>query len=158
VVASRRCDATQWAAPSELRCPRLVDSSHFPGSIHAFSRSGRRSRSASFLAGNRAERGCRSRRREFVGSHRAARDGRSRAVRIRAVRVVRAQIAAFHCSFRDAGSILVGARYEDRGMIVLKAASDDEARAEIARDPMVAAGTFAMTIASFHPFFPGCIP
>jgi len=59
---------------------------------------------------------------------------------------------------RDAGSILVGARYEDRGMIVLKAASEEEARAEIARDPMVAAGTFAMTIASFHPFFPGCIP
>ncbi len=59
---------------------------------------------------------------------------------------------------REAGKIVLGARYADQGMIVVRAASEEAARTEVAEDPMVAAGTFAMTIAAFHPFYPGCIP
>jgi uncharacterized protein YciI len=59
---------------------------------------------------------------------------------------------------RDTGALVIGARYADQGMIVVKAASEEEARAEIAKDPMVASGTFAMTIAEFLPFYSGCVP
>ena len=59
---------------------------------------------------------------------------------------------------RDSGAILIGARYADQGMIVVQAASEEAARAEVEKDPMVAAGTFAMTIAAFQPFYSGCIP
>ena len=56
---------------------------------------------------------------------------------------------------RDAGDIVLGARYADKGMIVLRAASEEAARAEIANDPGVLAGTFTFELSELRTFYPG---
>jgi uncharacterized protein YciI len=58
---------------------------------------------------------------------------------------------------RDAGRLLVGARYSDKGLIVLSAATEAEARAEIAKDPTVQAKVFAYEIHPFMVFYSGCL-
>lgn len=58
---------------------------------------------------------------------------------------------------RDAGLILLGARYADKGMLVLRAESEAAVRAEIDRDPMVTNDVFTYTIHAFHPFYEGCV-
>lgn len=59
---------------------------------------------------------------------------------------------------RRDGSILVGARYADTGMVILRAESEDRARAEIDGDPAVRSGIFVYTLSELHPFFGGCVP
>ena len=58
---------------------------------------------------------------------------------------------------RDAGAIVMGARYGDKGMLVLRAASEDAARAEIASDPGVQAGTFTFEVNELRTFYPGYV-
>lgn len=58
---------------------------------------------------------------------------------------------------RDTGALLFGARYSDKGLIVLEAADEAAARAEIERDPSVAAGTFRYALFPMHAFYPGCV-
>ena len=58
---------------------------------------------------------------------------------------------------RDAGDIVMGARYADKGMIVLRATSADAARAEIANDPGVQAGTFTFEVNEMRTFYPGYV-
>ena len=55
-------------------------------------------------------------------------------------------------------SILIGARYGDTGMVILRAESEERARAEIDRDPAVQAGIFKYTLAELRPFYNGCVP
>lgn len=59
---------------------------------------------------------------------------------------------------RQDGSILVGARYGETGMVILTAASEDRARTEIDQDPAVRSGIFKYTLSELRPFFGGCVP
>lgn len=58
---------------------------------------------------------------------------------------------------REAGDLLLGARYADQGMIVLRAADEAAARALVERDPAVRAEVFQYRIDRFHPFYGGCV-
>lgn len=60
-------------------------------------------------------------------------------------------------ALRSEGRLLLGGRYGDLGLVVLRAASLDEAKALVARDPAVKAGTFAVDVQPFYPFMPGCV-
>ncbi len=53
--------------------------------------------------------------------------------------------------------LLIGARYADKGMIIIKAADEAEAKTMIERDPMVANNIFQAEMHSFQPFYDGCI-
>jgi hypothetical protein len=55
-------------------------------------------------------------------------------------------------------SILIGARYGETGMIILRAESEEGARAEIDQDPAVSSGIFKYTLAELRPFYTGCVP
>lgn len=59
---------------------------------------------------------------------------------------------------RDAGVLLYGARYGDKGVVLLRVADEAAARAELAADPAVAAGTFNAAVFEFRPFYPGEVP
>lgn len=58
---------------------------------------------------------------------------------------------------REEGALLLGARYADKGVIILRAATEQEARARIERDPAVEAGVFVYDLAPFHPFYDGYV-
>ena len=58
---------------------------------------------------------------------------------------------------RDAGHLIMGARYSDVGLIILAAESEASARAMIDADPSMAAGTFAYEIHPFNVFYPGTV-
>ena len=51
----------------------------------------------------------------------------------------------------------MGARYADKGMIVLRAASEAAARAEIEADPGVVAGIFTFDVNELRVFYPGMV-
>ena len=53
--------------------------------------------------------------------------------------------------------ILVGARYADKGAIIIAAANEQEARAMVEHDPMVANKVFNLELHQFNPFYKGCI-
>jgi uncharacterized protein YciI len=58
---------------------------------------------------------------------------------------------------RTEGKLLLGGRYSDKGIIIVKAASEDAARAEIDRDPSVLNRTFTAAVHRFGPFYDGCV-
>ncbi|HUP48637.1 MAG TPA: hypothetical protein VNA04_07590 [Thermoanaerobaculia bacterium] len=58
---------------------------------------------------------------------------------------------------RDEETLLLGARYADKGMIILRSPSEAQARAEIESDPAVQAGVFTYELARLSPFFEGCV-
>lgn len=58
---------------------------------------------------------------------------------------------------RDEGRLQVGARYADKGFIVLAAESLEQARAWIDADPAVQAGSFVYEIHDFRVFYPGSL-
>ena len=58
---------------------------------------------------------------------------------------------------RDAHRIAMGARYADKGMIVLRAPTEGEARAEIEADPGVKAGIFTFELNELRVFYPGTV-
>jgi uncharacterized protein YciI len=58
---------------------------------------------------------------------------------------------------RDEGRLLVGARYAEKGLLVLRAASEDEAHALVKADPSMQAGTFAYSLAEFRVFYGGSL-
>lgn len=55
---------------------------------------------------------------------------------------------------RKDGVIAFGARYEELGMVVIRATSLDAARALIAEDPGVRAGIFEYRVAALNVFYP----
>ena len=55
-------------------------------------------------------------------------------------------------------SILIGARYGETGMVILRAESEERARAEIDQDPAVRSGIFKYTLSELRPFYNGCLP
>jgi uncharacterized protein YciI len=58
---------------------------------------------------------------------------------------------------RDAGHLVMGARYSDIGLIILAAESETAARAMIDADPSIAAGTFMYEIHPCNVFYPGTV-
>jgi hypothetical protein len=60
-------------------------------------------------------------------------------------------------ALRAAGTIVMGARYADVGLVVVAAASESDARKLFDGDPSLAAGTFALDIHRFSVFYPGYV-
>lgn len=60
-------------------------------------------------------------------------------------------------ALRSEGRLLLGGRYGELGLVLMRAANLDEARALVERDPSVKAGTFAVDVQPFYPFMPGCV-
>lgn len=58
---------------------------------------------------------------------------------------------------REAGHIRLGARYGDKGLIVLAATTADEARAWMNADPAMQHGTFAFELHPFAVFYGGSV-
>ena len=59
--------------------------------------------------------------------------------------------------WRDDKKIVLGARYSDKGMIVLSAHNEAEARAWLENDPMVVNKLFNLELYPFTPFYLGCL-
>jgi uncharacterized protein YciI len=58
---------------------------------------------------------------------------------------------------RAAGTIVMGARYGDVGLVVVTAATEADARRLFDADPSVAAGTFTLEVQRFAVFYPGYV-
>lgn len=58
---------------------------------------------------------------------------------------------------RAEGRLLLGGRYSDMGLVLVRAGSAQEARALVDRDPSVKHGTFEAEVHPFYPFMPGCV-
>jgi hypothetical protein len=58
---------------------------------------------------------------------------------------------------RDADRIAMGARYADKGMIVLRSETEAAARGEIEADPGVRAGIFTFELNELVPFYSGYV-
>ena len=60
-------------------------------------------------------------------------------------------------AIRDQGRLVLGARYADKGLIVVESATEQEARALFEQDPSIAEGIFAYTIFEFNVFYSGTV-
>jgi uncharacterized protein YciI len=58
---------------------------------------------------------------------------------------------------RERGVIRIGARYGDKGLVVVAAESAAAARRLLDDDPSIAAGTFAFEVHPFMVFYPGSV-
>jgi uncharacterized protein YciI len=58
---------------------------------------------------------------------------------------------------RDEGRLVLGARYSDKGLVVVRAASDQEAHAMMAEDPSIRARVFAYELHPFKVFYGGTV-
>jgi len=60
-------------------------------------------------------------------------------------------------SLREAGHIVMGARYSDIGLIIFSAKSAEEVRALMSQDPSMSAGTFKYEVHALNVFYPGLV-
>jgi len=58
---------------------------------------------------------------------------------------------------REAGHIVLGARYSDIGLIIFSARSAEEVRAMMSQDPSMTAGTFKYEVHLINVFYPGLV-
>ncbi len=58
---------------------------------------------------------------------------------------------------RDAGHLVMGARYADKGLVVLTASDEAQVRALMEEDPSVQAGVFQYEVFAFHVFYGGTL-
>lgn len=58
---------------------------------------------------------------------------------------------------RDAGHIVMGARYSDKGLLIFTAKSASEVKAMMDLDPSIAVGTFRYEVHDFNVFYPGTV-
>lgn len=56
---------------------------------------------------------------------------------------------------RESGILVMGARYADKGLVIVAATNAAEARAQMEQDPSIAAGTFAFEVHPFSVFYAG---
>ena len=59
---------------------------------------------------------------------------------------------------RKDGILLFGARYSDKGVVLLRLPDEAAVHTELAADPALAAGVFKAAVHAFHPFYPGEVP
>ncbi len=58
---------------------------------------------------------------------------------------------------REAGSVVMGARYADKGLVVVAAPTIEAARAMMDGDPSIATGTFVFDVHPFNVFYGGTV-
>ncbi|MBX2990870.1 MAG: hypothetical protein KF749_06825 [Bacteroidetes bacterium] len=58
---------------------------------------------------------------------------------------------------RTSGTIVIGARYSDKGLLVVQAASEEEARTHFADDPSVLNSVFRFEVFRLGVFYGGCV-
>lgn len=58
---------------------------------------------------------------------------------------------------RTEGKLLLGGRYSDKGIIIVRGASEEAVRAEIDQDPSVVNHTFNAVVYPFGTFYDGCV-
>lgn len=58
---------------------------------------------------------------------------------------------------RDEGRLVMGARLAERGLLVLAAASEEQARGWVEQDPAVQHKTFVYEMHALQVFYPGCL-
>jgi uncharacterized protein YciI len=58
---------------------------------------------------------------------------------------------------REAGHIVLGARYSDIGLIIFSARSAEDVGALMSQDPSMTAGTFKYEVHQFNVFYPGLV-
>jgi uncharacterized protein YciI len=58
---------------------------------------------------------------------------------------------------RDAGQIVVGARYSDKGLLIFTAKSVAEVKQLMDQDPSISAGTFKYEVHDFNVFYSGTL-
>ena len=58
---------------------------------------------------------------------------------------------------RAAGTIVMGARYADIGLVVVTATTEADARKLFEGDPSIAGGTFTIDVQRFSVFYPGFV-
>ena len=58
---------------------------------------------------------------------------------------------------RDQGSLVLGARYADKGLVVLQATSEQEARSMMDQDASIKNGVFAYEVYDFNVFYGGSV-
>lgn len=58
---------------------------------------------------------------------------------------------------RESGHLVMGARYSDKGLVVVRAGSVEEVREMMAQDESIEAGTFKYEVHPFAVFYPGAI-
>lgn len=56
---------------------------------------------------------------------------------------------------REAGVLVMGARYSDKGLVIVAAATAADAKAQMDQDPSIGAGTFVYEIHPFNVFYAG---
>ena len=59
---------------------------------------------------------------------------------------------------REQGVLVLGARYSEKGFLILAAPSVEAARAMLDRDPSIAAGVFSYEVHEMSVFYPGTVP
>lgn len=59
---------------------------------------------------------------------------------------------------RESGTLLFGARYADKGVILLRLPNEAAVRSELEQDAALAARVFESAIHEFRPFYPGEVP
>ena len=60
-------------------------------------------------------------------------------------------------NLRLEGRLLLGGRFSDQGLVLVRASTQEEAQAMVDRDPSVANGTFRAEVHPFSAFQPGCV-
>lgn len=58
---------------------------------------------------------------------------------------------------RKSGEITIGARFSEKGMIILSAKNEAEAKILTTKDPAIQNKVFKAEIHPFHPFYSGCL-
>ena len=58
---------------------------------------------------------------------------------------------------REAGQLALGARYADKGLLVVRANDADAARGLFAADPMIAGRQFTLQVDELRVFYPGTV-
>jgi uncharacterized protein YciI len=58
---------------------------------------------------------------------------------------------------REQGSLVLGARYSDKGLVILAAESESAARGMVEQDPSVKNGTFSYELNEFSVFYGGSV-
>jgi uncharacterized protein YciI len=58
---------------------------------------------------------------------------------------------------RDQGSLVLGARYSDKGLVILQAMSEQEAHAMMQQDPSVQGKVFVYEVHEFNVFYSGSV-
>jgi uncharacterized protein YciI len=58
---------------------------------------------------------------------------------------------------KSEGRLLIGGRFSDMGLLVVRAATREEAQSLLDRDPTVASGVFRAEVHPWSTFAPGCL-